>query len=317
MKLSIVIVCWNDLRVIRDCLRSIYDTVVDTDFEVIVSDNGSTDGSIEFIRKDYPQVRLVENGENLGFSKGNNAGIRVATGDYILILNPDTILHKGALDLWLRIADRHPEAGAFGCRVLNQDGSWQLSARPFATIGRYWLVALGLGRIAVSATYPRWNGDTQREVDWVSGCCALFRGPLLKEQLSGFDEQFFYHFEEADLCRRVWASGTKILYSPEPTITHLGGQSVKRAPLRFQLESYRSRYRYFYKYFGEKGAHQCRTVSIAGLRIRQLGYGFLSLVKPSSDLRDRLEMYRTVVQWNKRLDPIRFVRERVEPTQIG
>src|SRR5215813_14234454 len=101
MKLSIVIVCWNDLRVIRDCLRSIYDTVVDTDFEVIVSDNGSTDGSIEFIRKDYPQVRLVENGANLGFSKGNNAGIRVATGDYILILNPDTILHKGALDLWL------------------------------------------------------------------------------------------------------------------------------------------------------------------------------------------------------------------------
>jgi GT2 family glycosyltransferase len=319
MKLSIVIVCWNDLKVIRDCLRSIFDTVIKTDFEVIVSDNASTDGSVEFIRREYPQVKLVENGANLGFSKGNNTGIRAASGDYILILNPDTIVHKGALDLWMQLADQHPDAGAFGCRVLNPDGSWQLSARPFATVWRYWLTALGLGPLAnvsdvfTSAVYPHWNGDTTREVDWVSGCCALFRGPLLKK-LGGFDEQFFYHFEEADLCHRVWLSGSKIVYIPQVTITHLGGQSVKRAPLRFQLESYRSRYRYFYKYFGERGARRCRTVSIANLRIRQLGYGLLRLVRRSSDLDDRLQMYRAVVQWNKLLDPVRFVKERVEPS---
>jgi GT2 family glycosyltransferase len=319
MKLSIVIVCWNDLRVIRDCLRSIFETARKTDFEVIVSDNGSTDGSIEFVRENYPQVHVVENRENLGFSKGNNAGIRVAKGDYVLILNPDTIIHDGALDRWVERADAHPEAGAFGCRVLNPDGSWQLSARPFATVWRYWLTALGLGPLAnlsevfTSSVYPHWKGDTQREVDWVSGCCALFRGPLLRE-LGGFDEQFFYHFEEADLCRRVWDVGSRILFIPEITITHLGGQSVKRAPLRFQLESYRSRYRYFYKYFGERGARRCRRVSIAGLRIRQAAYGLLSLVRPSRDLEERLDMYRAVVRWNKLLDPIRFVKERAEPS---
>jgi len=319
MKLSIVIVCWNDLNVIRNCLESIFATVRKTDFEVIVSDNGSSDGSVDFVRQSYPQARIVENGENLGFSKGNNAGIRVTKGEYVLILNPDTIIHKGALDKWVELANKHPEAGAFGCRVLNPDGSWQLSARPFATVWRYWLAALYLGPLAylsgifISNVYPGWKGDTKREVDWVSGCCALFRGRLLKD-LGGFDEQFFYHFEEADLCRRVWDAGFKIIFIPEVSITHLGGQSVKRAPLRFELETYRSRYRYFYKYFGEHGARQCRSVSIAALRIRQAGYGMLRLLRPSTDLEERLGMYRTVVRWNKLLDPIRFVKEGVEPS---
>src|ERR1700689_589762 len=98
MKLSVVIICWNDLLVIRECLRSIYDGTHKTEFEVIVSDNGSTDGSIEFIHENYPQVVVVENGANLGFAKGNNAGIRASKGEYVLILNPDTIIHEGSLD---------------------------------------------------------------------------------------------------------------------------------------------------------------------------------------------------------------------------
>ena len=136
---------------------------------------------------------------------------------------------------------------------------------------------------------------------------------MLKD-LGGFDEQFFYHFEEADLCRRVWDAGFKIIFIPEVSITHLGGQSVKRAPLRFELETYRSRYRYFYKYFGEHGARQCRSVSIAALRIRQVGYGMLRLFRPSAGLEERLGRYHAVVRWNKLLDPIRFVKEGVEPS---
>jgi hypothetical protein len=121
MKVSVVIICWNDLRVIRDCLRSIYQSTHATAFEVIISDNGSVDDSIEFIRKHYPQVRVIENQQNLGFARGNNAGIRASRGEYVLILNPDTILHDGALDRLVDFAERHPSAGAFGCRVLNPD----------------------------------------------------------------------------------------------------------------------------------------------------------------------------------------------------
>src|SRR5256885_16509344 len=105
MKLSIVIICWNDLRVIRDCLRSIYEGTHSTDFEVIVSDNGSTDGSVEFIRGHFPQVQVIENRANLRFAKANNVGILAGQGEYVLILNPDTIIHDGALDRWMTFAD--------------------------------------------------------------------------------------------------------------------------------------------------------------------------------------------------------------------
>src|ERR1700728_1063252 len=98
MKLSIVILCWNDLKVIPDCLRSIYAATKSSDFEVIVSDNGSTDGTLDLIRNTHPQVQIIENGRNLRFAKANNVGIRACRGEYILILNPDTIIHEGTLD---------------------------------------------------------------------------------------------------------------------------------------------------------------------------------------------------------------------------
>jgi len=315
MKLSIVIICWNDLRVIRDCLRSIFEGTHTTDFEVIVSDNGSVDESIEFIRKHYPTVRIVENQQNLGFARGNNAGIRASRGEYVLILNPDTIIHEGALDKLVEFAGRHPEAGAFGCRVLNPDGTYQVSARLFPTIGRYWVSALCLNKLSsafVYEEYSRWHGDAQRSVDWQSGCCVMFRQDLLKS-LGGFDEQFFYHFEEVDLCRRVWNAGRPILFTPDAVITHLGGQSVSRFPVRFEIEKHRSRYRYFYKHFGPAAARRCRRLSITKIRVRQLGYGLLNLFRPNEGLQRRLEMYREVVRWNRALDPVEFVERGEEP----
>jgi len=315
MKLSVVIICWNDLRVIRDCLRSIYEGTHATNFEVVVSDNGSVDGSVEFIRKHYPAVRIVENQQNLGFARGNNTGIRASRGEYTLILNPDTIIHEGALDKLVEFADRHSEAGAFGCRVLNPDGTYQVSARLFPTVLRYWVSALGLSKLSsffIYEEYPRWHGDTERSIDWQSGCCVMFRGNLLK-RLGGFDEQFFYHFEEVDLGRRVWTAGYPILFTPEAVITHLGGQSVGRFPVRFEIEKHRSRYRYFYKHFGAKAARNCRRLSIVKIRVRQLGYGLLNVFKPAAILQRRLEMYREVVRWNQAIDPVDFVERGKEP----
>ena len=318
MKLSVVIICWNDVRVIPECLRSIYEGTHLTDFEVLVSDNGSTDGSVEFIRENYPDVRVLENGANLGFGKGNNVGIRASAADYVLILNPDTIIHDGALDRLVHFADKHPEAGGFGCRVVNPDGTYQTSARLFPTIRRYWVSALGLkklanvSRIFLFEEYPKWFGETERPIDWQSGCCVMFRGGLLRS-LGGFDEQFFYHFEEVDLCRRVWSSGHPILFTPEAVITHLGGQSVGRFPIRFEIEKHRNRYRYFYKHFGPQAARQCRRLSIVKIRVRQLGYWLLSLWKPTELTQRRLEMYREVVRWNKALDPVSFVEKGEEP----
>jgi GT2 family glycosyltransferase len=318
MKLSVVILCWNDWNVIENCLRSILTGACQIEFEVIVSDNGSTDGSVAKIREHFPTVRIVENRDNLGFAKGNNVGIRHATGDYVLILNPDTVVHDGALDRWIAFADRHPRVGAFGCRIVNQDGSYQESARPFPSVRGSWIAALYVRPLGLlssafrSDRYVGWKGDTEREVDWQSGCCVLFRGDLLK-QLGGFDERFFYHYEEVDLCRRVWEAGYPILFTPEATVTHLGGQSVGRFPLRFALETNRNRYRYFYKHFGAKGVRQCRRVMLAHMRVRQLGYGLLYRFRPSESLKARLATYRIAAAWNRKLDPIAFVERGVEP----
>lgn len=318
MKLSIIIICWNDLKVIVDCLRSIILYPQSFDYEVIVSDNGSTDGSVNVIRGEFPQVRIVENGANLGFARGNNAGIAAATGEYILILNPDTIIHDGAIESLIRFAEMHNEAGAFGCKVLNSDGSFQNPARPLPTVRSSLIAALYLsflGRFAEvikGNVYVGWDGNSEREVGFQSGCCILFRGNMLRD-LNGFDPRFFYHFEEADLCKRVWDSGFCILYTPSAVITHLGGQSVGRFPIRFALETCRSRYRYFYKHFGAKGTCRIRFVWLLHVGARYIGYSLAGVFKMDESLKNRLAMYRVVWSWNWKLDAVQFAKTGVEP----
>jgi len=318
MKLSIVIICWNDWKLIEDCLRSIFDGINQIVYEVIVSDNGSTDGSVERILAQFPLVRVVENRANLGFAKGNNAGIREAGGEYVLILNPDTIVHESSLDRWIQFADKHPEAGAFGCRVLNPDGTYQESARPFPSFRRSWITALGLRPLGylssalLSDRYEGWKGDTEREIDWQSGCCLMLRSAPLK-QVGGFDERFFYHYEEVDLCLRIREAGYRILFVASVSITHLGGQSVGRFPIRFVLETSRNRYRYFYKHFGPQGARRCRKVALVHFRVRQAGYGVIALFRTSDSQRRRMEMYRAAIRWNQLVDPVEFIERGTEP----
>src|SRR2546425_680568 len=199
MKLSIIILCWNDRQVIANCLQSIYSSTHAMEFEVIVSDNGSSDGSVEFIRRNYLRVRVIENGANLRFAKANNIGIRASKGEYILILNPDTVIHYATLDKLVMFADKHPEAGAFGCRVLNPDGSYQESARPFPSLRRQWIRALYVWPLAylsdwfLADTYTGWRGETQRRVGYLSGGFILGGGGVLRG-IGGFDEQVFFFY---------------------------------------------------------------------------------------------------------------------------
>jgi GT2 family glycosyltransferase len=140
----------------------------------------------------------------------------------------------------------------------------------------------------------------------------MFRGDLLK-RLGGFDERFFYHYEETDLCARVWKSGASVLYNPGAEITHLGGQSVGRFPVRFALETYRSGYRFFYKHYGRDGLIWIQRVYLLNLYVRQIGYFFFSLRKASESVKNRLAMYRIAIKWNRLLDPMRFIETGQEP----
>ena len=320
MKLSIVILCWNDRKVIADCLSSIFACTHSTTFEVIVSDNGSTDGSIEYVRATYPTVHVIENGKNLRFAKANNVGIRASRGEYILILNPDTIIHPDTLDKMVLFADQYPKVGAFGCRVLNSDGSYQMSARPWASFRGEWIAALYLrplgyvSKYFTSDVYADWNGTTQREVGWLSGCFILVRSSLLRS-LGGFDEQFFYYFEDMDLCRRIWQAGSRILYNPETTITHLGGQSTKNRfpPLAFLLDGQVTRYLYYHKYYGRNGVVRARRIALASALLRIIGYRVKQFVCPNEAGHKRLELLRALFDWNRRLDPVLLVETGHEP----
>jgi GT2 family glycosyltransferase len=320
VKLSIVILCWNDLKVIGDCLRSILAGAHKTSFEVIVSDNGSKDGSIEFIRKEFPQVRVLENGANLRFAKGNNVAIDASEGEYILILNPDTIVHEGNFDGIVAYADAHPQGGAFGCKVLNSDGSYQYAQYPSLTPRSEWLSAFYLGWLSQfserlhTGMYRRWKGETERPVGWLAGCYILFRADLLK-RLKGFDEQFFYYYEDTDLCRRVWEAGYSVFYMPEFAITHLKGQSTttRFKPITFALDAEITRYRYYYKHYGAKGARSCRRSNLTGLLLRRIGYGIARLLKPSEAFESRCELLRALFAWNCRVDPVRLVERGEEP----
>ena len=318
MKLSIVIICWNDLKVIQDCIRSIYAETEGVDYEIIVSDNGSNDGSLDHIRSEFPGVRIVENGANLGFAKGNNSGINATRGEYVLILNPDTIILDKALDKLLEFASLHPEAGAFGCRVLNPDGTYQNPARPLPSNLGFLVAALNMrwlgmfSKMFESDTYYNWEGRTERMVGYQSGCCVLVRAQLLKD-LGGFDERFFYHFEETDLCCRVWESGSLVLFCPQAEITHLGGQSVGRFPIRFTLETYRGQFRYFYKHFGIKGVVRARRILLLHLSIRAAGYALMRSFKNTEELRNRLQLYKVALRWNWALNPRQFIEHGVEP----
>jgi len=321
MKLSIVILCWNDRKVVLDCLRSIYSTVKSTEFEVLLSDNGSTDGSVELIRKEFPQTIVFENGANLRFAKGNNVAIRASRGEYVLILNPDTIIHEGALDGLVQYADKHPEAGAFGCRVVFPNGVFQPVQRPIFTIRSEWCWALGLGVLARfsewfhAGSYANWRGETERAVGWLAGCFILARGELLRS-LGGFDEQFFYYYEDTDLCRRIWESGHSILYTPKFAITHLGGQSTvsRFNPVAFALDGEITRYLYYYKYDGRKGVRSCRHASLVGLTIRRIAYRLRYLFHADESTRKRQQILDTLFAWNSKVDPVRLVENGEEPS---
>jgi GT2 family glycosyltransferase len=320
VKLSVVVLCWNDRKVIGDCLRSIYTETHLDSFEVIVSDNGSTDGTIEFVKENYPQAQVIENGRNLRFAKANNVGIRVCQGEYVLILNPDTIIHHRCLDKVVACADQHPEVGALGCRVLNADGSYQLSAQPFPTVRRELVVAFRLQWLSYLAdwflgdSYKGWKGDVEKRVDWITGCFMLVRGDLLK-RLGGFDEQFFYYYEDTDLSRRIVESGYPILYTPVGTITHLKGYSTSQRlpPVTFAVDSQITRYLYYYKYYGKRGVRRARLVALVSLTVRRVGYGLLQLIRPAELRKRRLQLLRAVFQWNYRVDPVRLVENGEEP----
>jgi len=233
-ELSIILVSYNTADYTVRALRAVFAETEATTFEVIVVDNQSGDNSVTLIREHFPQVRLIESGANLGFAGGVSIGIEASKGDYVLMLNPDTVVLEQAIDRLMAFAHRYPEHGIWGGVTLNNDLSLNTQhawARPdFSSL---LFSALGLSRLFVSScffnhvNYGCWDRQSVREVDIISGCFFLTRRSIWNE-LGGFDPAFFMYAEEADFCLRAIQAGYQPVVTPEARIIHHGGVSHHR-----------------------------------------------------------------------------------------
>ena len=252
--LSIVIVNYNVKNLLKKCLESIFKYEKDTEFEVIVVDNNSKDHSQEMLKRDFPQVQLIENKRNLGFSRACNQGIKEGQGRYILLLNPDTELTSGGFKKMIDFMDSKPEVGICGPKMMDQEGNLQFSCRSFPS----YLTAISSSQSILNRIFPE-NFLSQkyllkeqdhsqiREVDWVSGSCLLAKTEMF-EKIGLLDERFYMYVEDVDLCYRAKKSGFSVFYFPLVVVVHHIGKSTQKKKFAMLLEHHRSMYYFHMKH---------------------------------------------------------------------
>ena len=252
--LSIVIVSWNVREFLRSCLSSIFDHQGDLLIEVIVVDNASSDGSAQMIRDDYSWVNLVACDENVGFPKGNNIGLRHATGRYQMLLNPDTKIIGDALSKMVDYLAENEGVGIVGGQLLNSDGTIQSSRRRFPSVATAVFESTWFQPYAPNKMMSQYYAedlplDSPVEVDWLVGACLMTRREVI-DQVGMMDEAYFMYSEELDWCRRIKESGWRIVYLPEAQIIHHVGKSSEQAGTERHVNFQRAKLRYFRKYHG-------------------------------------------------------------------
>lgn len=248
MDLSILIVNWNTCDDLLRCLRSVYGHPPRAEFEVLVLDNASSDGSAGAVSAQFPQAALVASQDNLGFARANNRLAAEAGGRYWLLLNPDTAVSPGAIDLLVNDLERLPHVAAAGPRLVNPDGSLQPSIQRLPTLLREWWRLFHLDSLYALSQYPptALTSRQTRPVEVLNGACLLLRRGAV-EPLGLFDEDYFMYSEEVDLCDRLAQAGWELHWVPEAVVMHAGGQSTRQAADRMFLELYRNKLRFFRK----------------------------------------------------------------------
>lgn len=269
--LAVIVVNWNTRALLAECLQSVYDTVHDLGFEVLVVDNASSDGSAEMVRERFGSVRLIENDENLGFARANNQAMAQSQAEYLLLLNSDAVLLPGALDYLVAFMRENPDVGAVGPRLLNADGSTQPSCHPMLTPWReFWRLSF-LDRVVPLAAYPfsLQDGVFPKSVDVLKGACMLLRRAALQE-VGLFDEGYFMYTEEMDLCLRLTQAGWPLYWAPAARVIHYGGQSTAQIPEEMYIELYRSKMRFHSKFGGRRRASYFRALLFSAYMPRYL-----------------------------------------------
>ncbi len=257
-RVSVIIVSWNAREFLRGCLDSIRQTAADDVGEVIVVDNASSDGSADMVRRDFPEVILIEPGDNLGFARANNLGMARAQNDFLALVNSDVVVKSGCLQQLANALEDHPDAALVGPRIVGGDGQLQGSCRLLPTVWNNICRALAIDRAFPAISHlsghemRHFRHDARIEAEVISGCFWLARKAAV-EQVGGLDERFFFYMEDVDWCRRFREAGWKVLFVPEASAVHFGGASTANAPLRYTIQYHRANLMYWDKYHGILG----------------------------------------------------------------
>ncbi len=245
-RVSVVIVSFNVRGFLESLINSLDRALDGLESEVIVVDNSSDDDTVDFLRKNFPSVRLIENRVNVGFGKANNQGVKVSSGEYLLLINPDAVVGEGTIKEMIAFAESHPEAGAASCKVLNADGTLQKTCRRgFPTP---WVAFTKIS--GLSSLFPRarlfgrynltyLNPEEEHEVDAIGGSF-MFIPRAVFDQVGGFDEDYFMYGEDIDLCYKIKRAGYKVYYTPRTTAIHFKGESTRRSNINQTYEFYRA-----------------------------------------------------------------------------
>ncbi|MBK7630766.1 MAG: glycosyltransferase [Ignavibacteriales bacterium] len=237
MDLSIIIVNYNVKEFLQNLIHSIEKASLNLKKEIIIVDNASDDGSVEFIKEKFPHVKLIANQKNLGFGKANNIGLKHAGGKFILLINPDTLVAEDTFEKMIKFFENNLEAGLAGCKILNPDGTLQLACRrsfpgPWTSFTKVTGLSSLFPNNKIFARYNLTYLDENKtyEVDAISGSFMMMRKEVY-EKVGGFDEQFFMYGEDLDLCYRIQKAGFKVYYIHSTQIIHYKGESTKRSSL--------------------------------------------------------------------------------------
>lgn len=280
---SVIIVSYNVSKFLLGCLKSLYDHQCNIPFEVIVVDNNSTDDTIPKVQENFPQVRLIDSGRNMGFAAANNLGATFARSNFLYLLNPDTLVLDNAIQELHSFLVSNQSAGAAGSDLKNPDGTLQPSCFPFPTLSREAWRLFHLDKIFHYGSYPQstWDKNKPRKVDVIQGTSLMVKRSVW-EKLGGFDDSFFMYSEEFDFCYRMKKEGFERFWVPSSKIIHFGGQSTSQFAQEMFLQLYRAKIQFFKKHYSQVTVFLYKTILLVASSFRLLLLPVNSIFKPQN-----------------------------------
>lgn len=299
-RISIVIVTWNCKSYAQECLTSLQGQTGDFSTQIVVVDNASSDGTCEIIENQFPDVQLIRSNTNLGFAKGNNAGILDTDGDYVCLINPDVNVAPDCLGKMLEYMEREPSIGLLGPKMIGPDGNVGRSTMRFPTIWNSLCRALGLdvifreSRLFGGFLMRDFHHDQIKDVDVLNGWFWMTRRSALNE-VGVLDDQLFMYGDDLDWCRRFHNFGWRVVFFPDAEAVHYGGGTTKKAPIPFYLALQRANLQYWEKHNGRLAMAGYFLITCIHHLVRIVGYAFVCLSKHAERLEAAYKVKRSFV----------------------